>query len=323
MSAGRTRRRPLLVLAVAAFLGAGLVSPIVTGATAASPTGPVRIQIDSITSVANAAPTGTPPGAVPYLLVRSGDTFVVHVSFWDVNNNPASFNKDTGLAISASTGSPTPSTGTALKGNPTADLPTSLATPADRVTITVGMANARDAKTVAPDTSDSNQRFDVQSDIRVVPSTTDFSQGIGGDNNCESATKQKPICGLVLLPAGAASPTVLLSIGPCLAGFTDCTKETGSVVQTLLGGTFSRMSPATLVIKCDKSLCPGTSIQNYKLSYSILGDAALQLAPVCAVKGTVGPAPEVACIDYVNSHRDGSGDTLLYLNFVQDLRGAW
>jgi hypothetical protein len=323
MSFARARRRPLLVLAVAACLGAGLVSPMVTGASAAGPGAPVRIQIDSITSTANPAPAGTPDAAIPYVLVTTGDTFVVHVSFWDANDNPASFNKDTTLAIGASAGNLAPSTGTALKGKETAELTTSLGTPAVRVAVTVAVANAKLAATVAPDTSDPGQRFDVQSDVQTFPSSVNFAQGIGGDNNCESATRQNPICGIVLLPDGATSPDVLLSIGPCSGTFTDCTKDVGSVVQTLLGGTFDRAAPATMIIKCDKSLCPGTSIQNYKLSFATTGDDPLMLAPTCAVKGTVGPAPQVACIDYVNSRRDGSGDTLLYLNFVQDLRGAW
>jgi hypothetical protein len=188
----------------------------------------------------------------------------------------------------------------------------------------VKVAGGQAARTVAPGTSEPGQLFDVLSELRPdEPSTpgTAFQEGIGGDSDCANATKEKPVCGIVILPSGSNSP-VLLSLGACDATYAACRSNRGVVVQTLadLSGLYSKAAPATLVIKCDKSLCGTGSIQSKIVSYSAFGNAPLAAAPACPAKGIVGAT--AACVDYVQSKRDGAGDTHLYLLFAQDMRGG-
>jgi hypothetical protein len=324
MHAGPASTRRLLVLSLVACLVAAIGGLFTVGtATAASPTAPASIVIDTVSS-AQAAPSGTPGTAVPYVLVKAGDPFVVHVSFYDASGAPASFNNDTTLAIGSNAGTLSPSTGVALKDAMTADLTTSLPTAANQVSLTVGVANAKLARTVTAGTSAPAQLFDVLKDLRLEGSTPNFQQGIGGNANCTDATKADPVCAVVILPVGAASSNVLLSLGSCAdSTYTGCGSSRGSVVQTLadLSGLYSNTAPATMLFKCDKSLCGGGSIQDKHVSFSLLGNSALQTAPACPAKGTVGDG-QVACLDYVQSQRDGAGDTLLYLLFTQDMRGS-
>jgi hypothetical protein len=313
----------LFVLALVGCVAAALGGLLVTStATANSPTAPVKIVIDSVTSSV-LPPGGTPGGAVPYVLVKAGDSFSVSVSFYDASGNPASFNNDTTLAITSNRGTLTPSTGVAPGGATSATLTTSLATAANQVSLTVAVAGGKLARTVTPGTSRSDQLFDVLTDLRFENSTTDFQQGIGGDSNCTIATKAAPVCGIVILPDGAASSQVLLSLGACDSTYAACGSNKGSVVQALanLTGLYSKTSPATLLIKCDKSLCGGGAIQNVPVNFSLGGNAPLQPASACPAKGTIGDDQD-ACVDYVQSKRDGSGDSYLYLLFAQDLRGG-
>jgi hypothetical protein len=123
-----------------------------------------------------------------------------------------------------------------------------------------------------------------------------------------------------MLPRGAVSEKVLLSLGACDSAYAGCGSSKGSLVQTLadLTGLYTKTSPATLLMKCDKTLCGSGSIQSKRLSYSLLGNAPLELAAACPSKGTVGDEP--ACVDYVQSKRDGSGDTHLYWLVPRDAR---
>jgi hypothetical protein len=323
MSNPPARRRALLVLLTC--LGLAVTSlaagTLASTATAANPA-PVLIRIDGISS-ATTAPVGTPGGAVPYVLVKAGDDFVVDVSFYDVSGAPASFNSDTTLNITSSAGALSPSTGIAPKGETSAHLTTSLGKAANQVSITVSVATKRNQQSgVTPGTSSASQLFDVLSDLRFEDSSPNqgFLKGIGGSSDCTEATKQAPVCGIAILPNGANSQ-VLLSLGVCDSAYAGCGSNKGAVVQALadLSGLYSNSSPATILVKCDKSLCPGGAIKNYHLSFSLNGNDALGNAPACPAKATIGDG-QAACVDYVQSTRDGSGDTLLYLLIAQDVR---
>lgn len=318
-----SRRRVLLMLL--ACLGLAVPLVVMQGASAVNTT-PVRIQIDGISSTTK-APTGTPGTSEPYVLVKAGDTFTIAVSFWDAYGNPASFNTDTTLAISTPAGTLTPSTGTALKDWPTAELTTSLSTPANQVSLTVSVAGGRGARTVTPGTSSPAQLFDVVSQLRTDPASlnTSFTQGIGGgDGICTDATRQSPVCGIVMLPNGAASD-VLLSSGVCDGtAYTSCTTK-GGVIQTLFNGQdttgpiYTPTDPATLLMKCDKSRCGTGAIKNVPVYFSLNGNDALAPVPPCPGKNTLD-ANQQMCVDYVQSQRDGAGDTYLYILFTQDAR---
>jgi hypothetical protein len=310
------RRRALLLLA-----SLGLVLPLLVTqvANAASPA-PVRIQIDKISSDI-AAPPGTPQSSQPTVLVQVGGVIHIDVSFYDADGNPASFNTDTKMSIDSSAGTPSPSTVVVPKNNESWTLDTSLSTAANQVSLTVSVAGGKGARTVTPGSSSANQLFDVVSELRTEPSTENFAQGIGGDTNCTEATRQSPVCGIVILPKGAASD-VLLSAGACdTTAYAKCSSTKGSVIQTLFadGGLYSPVAPATLLLKCDKTLCGGGSIQGVHVNFSLTGNGALDQAPPCPSKDTVGDGQQ-ACVDYVQSKRDGAGDTYLYVLFTQDIR---
>jgi hypothetical protein len=93
------------------------------------------------------------------------------------------------------------------------------------------------------------------------------------------------------------------------------------VVQTLanLTGLYPKDDPATVIMKCDKTLCGTGAIRDVFLNFSLLGDASLARAAACPRKNTIG-TDQVACVDYVQSKRDGSGDTYLYLLLTRDAR---
>jgi hypothetical protein len=176
---------------------------------------------------------------------------------------------------------------------------------------------------VTPGTSSPEQWFDVLAELRLEASATGtpFTAGIGGDSNCASATPANPVCGTLQLPNGAQSSQVLLSRGLCDAAYTDCRSNLGSVIQFLgdLEGLYTRTSPASMTVRCDKSLCGAGAIKGYGLSYSLLGNAALAPAPKCPKKNRIGNGQEV-CVDYVQSTRDNAGDTHLLLLLTGDAR---
>jgi hypothetical protein len=329
-----TRRWRLSALVLVGCLAAAVGGVVTSTASAVSPTAPVKMVLTGIES-ATTAPAGTPNGAVPYVLVQAGGSFTVHVSFYDATGAPTSFNTNTTLSISSNRGPLSPATGTALKGATSADITTSLGTAANQVQVTVKVASGQ-SKGLAATSSDGtsgftfidgsqipDQRFDVLSELHT-PTTVGVggSSGIGGDDDtCSNATAAKPVCGVLSLPFGATSQ-VLLALGACDPTYAACGSTKGAVVQALAdlsGLGYSKTAPATLVVKCDKSLCGGGAISDVHLSFSLGGNTALGLADPCPAKNTVG-AGQAACVDYVQSKRDNSGDTILYLLFDQDMR---
>jgi hypothetical protein len=320
--ASRRRLRGLAVVLVATLLAA--LGGTVPAAVGAGSPAPVTIVVDAVTSDV-AAPAGTPSGAVPTVLVQVGGTVHVHVSFFDASGAPASFSKDTTLALSSDQGGLVRATGTAARQATTATIDTSFSTPLNRVSLTVSVPG-KAGTGVAPGTLPDGKRFDVVRELRLVPAAADtaLQTGIGGDDaNCQNATPTQPVCGIALLPHGTRSAQVLLSLGLCDQAYAACGSPQGSVVQVLAGltGLYTKTDPAGLLMKCDKSLCGGGQIQAQHLSFSLNGNDPLRTADPCPAKGTVGQ-DQAACVDYVQSKRDGSGDTLLYLLFTQDMRGS-
>lgn len=319
-------RRPLLTLLATlavALATVGLQAGTASGGPGPKgPPAPALIVVDSITSTV-APPAGTPGEAVPYVLVEAGQSFDITVSFYDASGAPASFNKDTVLVISTDTGpanQPSPSTGKALKGKTTATLTTMLPSPANQVSVTVSAPSTTGPVAVAPGTSRPDQRFDVLAELELRDLGSPL--GIGGDAGCTAATEADPVCGVVLLPNGADSNQVLLSRGLCGDEYSGCRDARGSVVQVLadLGDRYSPANPATMIVRCDKTLCLPGPIQDTKLSFSLAGNAALVEAPACPAKNTIGWPEQEACVDYVQSSRDGVGDTVLYFLFWKDAR---
>jgi hypothetical protein len=137
-----------------------------------------------------------------------------------------------------------------------------------------------------------------------------------------NVTEAKPICADLLPPTGQEfAAGGLLSRGMCVGS--DC-KD--SYIQPLVAftqpttdGTADRADPATLIMKCDKTLCGQGGINKQKLTVELRpADDATQ-APACPAKGVVD-TDQLFCVDYVQSTRDNAGDTFLYLLFVVDAK---
>lgn len=270
------------------------------------------------------APPGTPDGAVPPVIVQAGQQVSVVVNFFDSTGAPASFTGKTTLAVTSSVGDST--TAPVPAGVTTATIPLTVNTAANQVTVTVNATGA-DAKKVTGDTW--GTPFDVQRLVNFRDAQpTAFQQGIGGSSNdCAEVTSTNPTCGLVVLPNGANGTQILLSLGACdgtSSTYAACDKK-ASVVQFLadLGSTaplYSITSPATVIYKCDKTLCGTGSIQNNKIFYTLSGSGAIATqAQACPAKNTMA-APGQMCIDFVQSKRDNFGDTYLFVLTDRDAR---
>jgi hypothetical protein len=338
VSAPRRRRSSLLLVGC---LVAGVGGLVTDGAAASNPS-PVEIVIEGVRGADVTSDLGElPPGAAPGIFVEVDQTFHVDVSFRDSTGEPAPFNTDTTLEITATTNSGaavlSPSKVVVPKDNATFALPTSVTRSVNQVVLTVKVASGPRARTVAPGvsylpTADpvKDLRFDVVSDARTENgNVSDFAQGIGGDADCADATNSAPVCGIVQLPRGAGA-NVLLSVGACDTNLTSLyapchvgpKKTGGAVVQALFAQPsipYSVDSPAAVVVKCDKSLCGTGPIQALTVIYSLSGSGALTPASACPAKNTMAAAG-VPCVDYVQSKRDGSGDTHLFLLTDLDIR---
>ncbi len=321
---GRPRHRSAvlaLVLTLLAAFGVALSST----ATAAS-TAPASIRIDAVTSNTT-APTGTPTGAVPVVLAAIGDTVHVDVSLYDASGLPTSFDRDTVVTITSTGGAVLQPIKTVKAGDSRPRIDVSFTQAANGIVLTATVGKGGNAFSDTTD-KETDKIFDVAKllvEKRGVTPGTSVQQGIGGDTECQNATSTNPVCGVLVLPHGAQSSKVLLTTGVCDANTPCLNAKTGSVVQALadLSGLYANADPATLIMKCDKTLCPGGSIQNYHVFYSRTATGTLQVAPDCLVKATLNAGAQ-ACVDYVQSTRDNSGDTYLYLLFTSDMRGiAW
>lgn len=336
-SIGAHRRKHVTLLFVGglvATLGLAVVNPAVAGkpsdgggGSTVLPT-PTRIVVTGVTSDFTRG-AELPPGGLPSVVVQAGGPLVVAVRFEDADGNEAAFKKDTALDATSNVGRLGPVTGTALKGISTATVTTSVTTVVNRVVLTVGAGSGRNAPEGGP-----SVMFDVLAELEPdVPASNGvaFEQGIGGDTSCTAATPAEPVCGVVRLPRGAAT-NVLLSVGacdkvtdpedpyaPCLEGPKG---PDGAVVQSLFSqptDAYRTDSPAAIILKCDKTLCGTGSIRARTVLWSLGGNAPLVAAEACPGKNTMA-AEATPCVDYVQSTRDGSGDTHLFLLTDRDIR---
>lgn len=316
-SGTRTTTRPIVALAVGAMLA--LLVPAATPAVAAPPDNPgggpapvaTTIKFDSLNTPTITVPNT--PGAPASYIVQD-TAFDVALSFWGTDDSgedaqlPLSHNKGvtvtvTGPGLSASITVPPGATSANLTG-------LQLPTPADGVTLNaMAVGHKTDAIGTSPE-------FDV-----LIASTDDRS--IGGnqtDEGCE-ATVADPICADLIAPEAGFDTETLLSLGVCstAAGGTGCD---GSYVQALAGFAADVNDPATLVMKCDKSLCGGGAIHNVELHVQLLPGGPTETASPCARKGVAVPESGNAsfCVDYVQSTRDNAGDTHLFLLFTVDAK---
>jgi len=329
------RRRAVLLLLVGCLVAAiaGVVTnPAVAGKPAQALPTPDNLVISGVTT-GYAPGAGVPDAAVPSLIVKAGSPFDVAVSFTNSKGRPAAFETATTVTVTVTSHAGTTlatATGTAPAGATGTTITTTVAAPANRVTLTVTAPSGTDVPL-----SDSTVEFDVLSQVRpdvTAKSGKVFEEGIGGDSNCSlGATPTSPVCGVVRLPRGAGS-NVLLSLGSCdlvtdpLDRYAPCfegpTLTDGAVVQSLFSQPskpYTITSPATVIVKCDKTLCGTGAIRALTVLYSLGGNDALIAADPCPAKNTMAAAG-TPCVDYVQSKRDSSGDTHLYLETDGDIR---
>ncbi|HEX2895415.1 MAG TPA: hypothetical protein VHO29_15550 [Marmoricola sp.] len=334
MSLTTVPRRRRLALLLTGCLTAAMGGVLTDAAVAGPPLPtPVTISVDLVRSDVT-LPSGLPDSGKPSVVVAVGGTIHVDVSFHDATGGDAAFNKDTTLTLSSNVGTLSSSTGTALKGKSSATIDTSFTTAVNQVVLTVSGGSG--PKAPSPGSSylppDKDLRFDVLSELRNdLPSTdgTAFEDGIGGDTGCTNATSSAPVCGTLVLPRGSRA-NVVLAVGACDtspdSAYAPCyvgpNGPGGAVVQALFAQpttAYTPESPATIIVRCDKTLCGTGAIQDLTVIYSLAGNGALTPALACPAKNTMAQAG-VPCVDYVQSKRDGSGDTYLYLLTDQDIR---
>jgi len=305
-------------MAASSLLMVATALAVVPANAAALPT-PTAITASAATN------NGTIGGAVPDVLVAVGDKFQLTVTLQPAG---AAFKSDTTLTLTPSLES----------GSPKGSLsPTTIVMPADTnsqtfdvsysavdngVIVTVAVKSSKGKPTDV--TAGSTDPFDVLKLLTKFENDDPrLPNGLGvGNASCTQASTE-PACGTLFLQHGAETNGAL-SLGACTP---DLGCRSGSqVVQAIadLGTRYSQDDPALLVFRCDKKLCAGKGIKSYtlKLSFAATGPLNLVAAP-CLDKGIARDAADNDfCVDYVQSHRDNSGDALLFLLFTHDMRAS-
>jgi hypothetical protein len=315
------------VLAASALLAAaGAVA--ITPAQGAAPATPTGVTASASTD------NGDIGGALPAVLVQTGKDFQLTVTLTPAG---AAFKSDTTLALTSSlspSGTPkgtfSPASIVMKAGVNSATFDVSYTAVDNGVVLTVSKPQPK-GKPVDFQPG-STAPFDVLKELsKFANNDPRLPNGLGVGNADCAQTTNEPACGVLFLSHGSKSDGAL-SIGACTANL-GC--KTGSqVVQVIAdlgepGSTtnpplYSKNDPALMVYRCDKKLCGGKGVKTYtlKLSFEATGPLNLTAEP-CVSKGVASDAAgRDFCVDYVQSHRDNSGDVLLYLLFTHDMRGS-
>ena len=332
----RPRRPRALVLLTALIAAAALVVPT-TGASAAKPGSPTSTPSpDRIDLQLTGLDLPLAPGS-PDLLISAAEDFSLTVSFMaGMEAVPYSAKTATDVLVTDNAG----------KTLTTARVPAGVATETVRLRLSAANDVTLTAQAVGQKASSDLARgtagpFDVVQ--TAVTQKVAQGRGIGVFVNAAGtaapcqATALEKTCVDVLLPNGVNS-NVFFSTGLC-TGDVGCRSDSRQVLQVLadlkdkLGNAlYTETAPATLIVKCDKTLCQGGSIRQDPLLVNLdppyadppYADplrprALLAPSPACGAKGIMD-GPKGHCVDYVQSKRDGSGDTHLYLLITRDAR---
>lgn len=294
-------------------LVAALLWAVPANAAKPRPLDVVTLQVTSIQGVQAPAGTSTAPFIVKNV------PFDVTVSFFDSSGAPtvlpsgvSSLQLTDSLGDTLGTVDNVPSTASSVQFQGV-----SIGTAANAVTVQASVAKGS-TKSTQPVPSGP---FDVLVTFTSWSQDSPLSQ-VGGTAGTAGAgcspTPDDPICADLLLPNGSGTG-ILMSLGVC-AGLGKCV---GSDAQALVGlsDLYSSSDPATMIVKCDKTLCGGGGINKQKLAVEPSGGGGFALAPACPAKNDLGGLP--FCVDYVQSTRDNAGDTYLYLLFTHDVRAHY
>jgi hypothetical protein len=320
-SSSRTVVLRLALLAVVGLLVAAFGAPAIAKSSAKPQSGPAptatSIRVDDITTPGITVPStpGSNNGDLWYVVRGTG--FDVDLSFWGDDGTgatvplPLSYSKVTTVTVTGPGGVVLGTVDVPVGGTSAHLSGLSIAAAANNVTITASAPGPK--RTTISGTS---APFDVLLSSAGFAAGTPLSQ-IGGSTGAEGCnpTEGDPVCADLLPPASGFTTDILLSKGVC-AGLARCGD---SFVQALAGISTSPSDPATLVMKCDKSLCGGGAIHRTELYVELSPGSGAVKAPDCPDKGLVG-SDQQFCVDYVQSTRDNAGDTFLHLLFTVDAK---
>lgn len=318
---GRRSRVQLVLLSVLGILGALALTQ--APATADALPKPTSITITAATDpILVQSLAGAPTGALPDVLTSPDHPFQLTVSLW-AGGVPAAYPNDQVVTFTApGPGVLSPSSATIPAGSSSATFPASYSQGTAAVQITGAIGKGKSALSAA------TQTFRVENVLQILgggdPSLKDGTAGADG-SGCTVVDKAHPMCGLVQLSAGATGG-VGLSLGACPVG-QPC--SSGALVTQLIANLsdssntalYSRTSPATMTIICDKSICGQAGVTKFTALWAQLATDDLRPAPACPSKGIIGP-DQTYCTDYVSSTRDNAGDLHLVVLFLQDVRGT-
>ena len=328
MRASRPNRRvPLLAALQVLFLLAA--AGAFAGSAGAAPR-PTATQIGDVFVTGQAVPVGAPGN--PDVLVVAGTPFSVEVVFTDADGKPlpASYNKDTTVTLSVVDADPDhPSDGSVsfvsgdsliVPAGAASSGPVSFTlTAGNRVKLHAAVTDgSRDAKALL--TSHSFD-FDVVVSATEVTSPDVTALSTTGDTSGEPCvvTESDPYCADLYLPSGSVSGA-LLSLGLCDSFY--CGSSDRPLLQFLADldpALYGSERPATVVYRCDKSVCGQGGIPSFPVFASLSPTGALALAEACETKGVVNAGASF-CVDYKQSTRDNAGDLYLVVLFGMDGR---
>jgi hypothetical protein len=253
---------------------------------------------------------------VPSVLVAQGQPFNLTVTL-TAAGAPAAFNKNTVLTLRATGPGALSPTSVTMPANLSDFTFTGLrySTFANGVTVTASAPQKKGIPAATP-----SNAFDVLQTLKTDTAGPNqpFQDGSGPDN-CADVTAANPVCGLLVLPNGSNS-NVLLSTGSC-ANLGCNTKGTVTQVIADLSGLYTNSAPATIIMKCYRTVCGSGGVNKYTALASLSATGPLTAAPACPAKGTLGTGQDF-CTDYVQSTRDNSDQLLLYVLFDRDFRGS-
>lgn len=309
----------MLVVAATAVALTGLVMP---GASAAPPP-----PADHLVVVVQGNVEVPVTGGEPSLLIEKDKPFPVTVTVFDTTGTEMVLSGNKSTTVNLTVGGAAVGTVVIPGGESSATGQATVATSANDLRVHAVAKVPPGVKVNEPPLDGDSNLFDVMGNVASIPpgqlQGSNVLVSAGGVNAPCEATVQKPTCVDLLLPFGATS-AAFFATGECDAAVA-CLSTNRELELVLAGfgvGT-SNSNPATAIFKCDKSLCPGGGIQSYNLQVSLDGDGPLPgtPAPACASKGAIQTGHDF-CVDYVQSKRDGSGDTYLYLLLARDARGS-
>jgi hypothetical protein len=327
-SSGLSRFRTAALLAASMLVASAAAVAIAPAQGVVQPPTPTGVSASAGTDNSGLG------GAVPTVLVQTGQDFELTVTLTPAG---AAFKSDTTLALTPSlspSGTPkgkfSPSSITMPAGVNSATFDVAYTAVDNGVVLTVGKPASK-GKPVDLQPG-STAPFDVLKELsRFAKDDPRLPDGLGVGNADCTQTSTESACGILYLEHGSKSDGAL-SIGACTA---DLGCKTGSqVVQAIAdlgepGSTtnpplYSASDPALLIYRCDKKLCSGKGINSYKLKVSFQATGPLDLtASPCVSKGVASDADgRDFCLDYVQSHRDNSGDALFYFLFTHDMRAS-